>query len=665
MGSQMDTIVSIPARITTEKMEFDFISSLERYEEFQKMSKDQMLQMLNLTARALTLSTASDINAKVTEYLRQFGISDKDVLVDLAEKVYSKVVGSITDTFSRSGISALMYKDVFMGLSTSESDKTTGVRQISSFSTVVAGVRQVQDLYALFTNSASSAEIASFIGTHTASDPSFVYVRSLLSALYNDTKGVAFQGRLGYVLNTVHKMTHSKDLLSISSDVPGLSYLVEDMDLDGELTLPELSAGLIIMLRGLIGLDTTDGVRSVSLSEMANSSFSSLGLPPSVPADFGDIDMERVEAFMLRLWTMFVTQRVATRDFGRVDAKIQMIMDPRKYDRDDSLTAQIKELRQEASLVFDAYLDVFAFIKHLVFESGIHFDLPRKRKDVYLKYLKDTLDRLKVPTTSSSDPRFLKEPHHLIEHSVGVALVDVNFTVNDETISNIVPFRSVSPDFSTVSSSALAASEIYKGSVMDLPVDMDIQLYPLMSSFAPVYYTTMANSDMLSGYDFFRYGLGFKTLTELQEHPLSQFLMNRFDLFYISNAFEFSQRFEIPLDLANELFTTPQMYGLVRDLAFSYYFSDPRQFPIYEIVYPGGDDEMDGYIIAQEFKSLWPFMLKASTQLTVPTLRKSKKKEEGSDESDSDKGKSKGKEKEKEEEGDDAPQPDANPSSEA
>lgn len=570
--------VSVPVTMQTSMFVFDFKQTAERI--FGPDVSDDKLRRLIAMLAAATDKLDDDV---IQQAFDELGISTSDDedgganIRDLSDKIRDHITSSI----ARSGISPLLFKDVLSGAT--ESVQFEDFRNLN-LAEITLAVETVQTLYSMFVRSSSVAEIAAFIREEFFNNKFLEMTRILLKTM-NYESNASVMARTSYVLDETFRAIYDVPFVEMSPKFTGKVYQIEDVFLP-ELNFAEMIGGVVISIRSLAGMPWSTEESTLKLDDVVTQMVTGVGqLSPFVPAEVGDIDIDRVSQFMERITLKHALERILTNDFGQFENRVMSVINERKYLRDDAYDEIIRDGVRCASILFEAFLDTGASMKYFalsddIFYPEIHPVLQREIRD----FTFNMLGEFKNFSLPMENPRFYNEPAHMINQTVSYDFNLPEFVLSDDDRKNAKSFVLGAQDeeFLKVYTSGLDSGDIW-----DLDtVPIGRRMLNNADLVQPTYrYTFAVTNDILRS-EAVRYTFGLIPYKDVvAKLDFAKDLLEKGTLKMFKSAFEMSMIMRMPLELAESMF---EKYGddLFLDLTahndLLFYFA-PELFKIREV----------------------------------------------------------------------------------
>lgn len=594
--------VSLPVGMTTSLVGFDFKSEFEKMDPLQNRSAASIDRLVKLMGK--TLDHLSDEEMEVL--LRKHGF--KGLKSQEITEIVQQMRMKIRDTFTKSAIPSIVLRDVLR----QEGNKNL-LQSLGSlgYGDVVGGVALVQELYGKFALSTSLDDVISYVTVNMTSNTAYKYVRSLYN-IFQRTPGATIQARMSYVADTILKSTADRTFVKTEPMLDGIAYEISEIDFMGadDLTFIDSLVGFFMSMRSVMGLETNTGALSVSMDEFAREMVIGIGeFLPYLPQEFlqqSQPNFLNIQKLITDLWTLRVIERVASDDPGGTEARINNIMDARKYTRQDAYDEMIRESVTISSIMYESFLDVAAMFKDLATNRNVYFDdLTPKKQVQYSTFMFSYLERYKNYNIGTNHPRFLNEAAHVINHGFTFMASEAKWIVKDRYYDGTKRFLVDPNDFSY---KELLKSPHVKGHYIDAPMGFDYRLINLAQDYKPSYSLTIAAPDVLASQDVFKIGLGMVPFQQVKDTGYYRYFLDFCSLEQIMTVEEFMQKFSVPMEIARAAWKGQMLYANFKSLNAVHLFWDSDVAPIYEMREVEGG-ETDGAYRMDPFVAEWPYMI--------------------------------------------------------
>jgi hypothetical protein len=575
--------VSVPVSITNSLVVFDFVKELEISDGLKKMSSKVQARLISVLAQALNTNSHDDI----VKMLRDNGFSkeSKQRLDALATELRNRLERKIL----WSGLPTVAIKDVL--------DEEFVVSSLSDYKTVTLPVLQdaiflTQEVYGKFAKSVSVDDVATYISDILRSNSAFALARFLHGVFYK-RGGASVQARLSYVVENLYSSIYGSNVISLRSQIPGLVYEIEDVDLFKDFSYADMLGGFFVGLRTIMGFSSSKSNMTVDITNLIQEMNIGIGdtLPhiPKVKGVKTDFDSDRVSREFTKWFIFRLVERVATQQYGSVESRIANIMDVRKYTRDETYDAVIREGLAVISVVFESFLDVTAMFKSLLMESTVYYaDVHPLILEKYNQYLFKYLDKYKTfQGIASTHPRFLNESAIAINHNWQLSEHPTEFVLPDDAYSN----KSMITNALDMSVIELFTSRKHSGSNPEIDADLaiDDRLLPLARSFTPMYHATIRGSDMFSDYAALKFGVAVMPYSKLKKMqvPFVRELLKLGRIESILNESEYASFFGVDAITAAKYFNpNEEMYFCFDSVSVVHFFWNADVMPYFEVTIP-------------------------------------------------------------------------------
>lgn len=604
-------MIPVPVSVVTSLFVFDFEKQIEKIGDFKSRSTESLNRMIKLLSNVLQQLDDAGIKRMLIE--SGYAASDDEELDRLIGTIRSQVIKS----FTNSGIPSAIIKDVFASETTVE--VLNGLRDITH-SDIQLGIEGTKSLYSRFARSASVEEIVSYVQATFAANKSYKFVETLYRLLTLHS-GATIQARLSYVMNQVVQGTMGDQPVVVTEEVlPGIAYKVSSLPYVDELTYKDTVTGFMSVLRTIQGFSTDAGNMEIPISDLIeNLVFKTKDFLPAIPQELGVGDITRVDRAITHYWIMRVVERLTTFQYGSVETRINGIMDTRKYSRNDAFDRAVRESISIASVIYESYLDVGAWMKNLAMSGDIHYtDIhPVRRKqfsDLMFTYLED----FKNFTSRVEQSAFLSEGAHVINQRLDFVTITPDWFLPDN--SDLGSRIFIDTNDIHVKHEYFKSTQL-NGNVMDAPFPPTFSYTWLdhVKSVQPYYSLGIAGPDIFSSRDLFRRSLSIFNYDVLMDRTdISRMLERRGQATRVNTLEELAALYQIPFHLATTLWTGKGWYFELNDPSDILLYWDSAVAPVYE--YKDPESHFNVPVFLAEYPALMHRATNAGSQQAGKTF---------------------------------------------
>jgi hypothetical protein len=591
---KFNILVDLPVTTTKTLLVFSIQTELAKREAFRKLSQKSYTALIDVVSSSLG---ALDDKA-MRKAISQAGL---DLDSEAINSVLSDIKKEVSKQITGAGIASILVNDVL-------SAKMGRVEQIKdiSFSSIVESVSRVQELYGDFASGASLAVVGEKIKSMMTSVQLIKHVYDIW-VTFNRHKSATVKGRLTYALDTLYESTFGRPMVSLETQAQGMHYHVTSVDLLKNLTYRQVVCTYFVSLRGLLGIEQTEGEVSTKLSDLLDHFL--LNTPdqlPTLPKELACTsgEMKEAQSVFARLWLMNVYEMILTHDEGQLSHQINNVMEERKYTRNETWDKMIKEGISISSILFSAYVKTGSQFRDWAKNENIYFSNdPTISHNVKRKLNKFVFEVVQGYNTflNMEHTRFLYNPAHIVNYAE-------NSGPGDE-IQYFIPDREMRFERAQwIIDENLNRTLIYKnqkiqGSDIDVSIDIKRPLLQMATAIKPLLGLTITRPTLFGG-DISTAFLGIQSVDKLMKTTIiPSEILAQSELVLIKDVVDFAQTFDVSEEIAEMCFVEPGMYASLSRQATVFVTWDFETAPVVE--FSSVEDSRD-YV---PFISRYPYLL--------------------------------------------------------
>lgn len=566
--------VSIPASMGSTMFLFSLKEEFKRMAAFKKVSEDTLEYIVGMVARGAGLLDAKAIAAILDEAGLKLDGGGEAVVKGIVTGLQKTLINEAGGNFI---LETLLDNDLTDLEDLSLKDVT--------FESIEAMIKSSQDLYSKYANIDSVAELTKF--TSTAIAPNELYrVTSVINSILNKTPGPTTRSSLAYVVNEIRGQSDLDKMYPLKTVVQGKVYKISPEDKYAKVRYQDLLAALIIGIRTVQGISTSEKDSKITLSKVVESMVTGIGdIQPFIPLEAGEVDMAAAKEILLDRFRYYLIRRLAMRDPGSYLSQVDAIKEYKKYDKVHSINKSHLNIIESMSYVISSFYDAVAWAKMILTDDNIQLPglHPLKMKKV-TAFVYSSLDKYKAFTLSSDNPRFMNEPAHVMNHTV-----EFNYNMPDYVVpygaANVLDERYFE-DETSGEIRQWFRTRLQSGTYMDMQTEIRPDLFSRMNLVSPFYYHTVPAPEIIKTYPVFSQMMsvykGSSFLGKLDAR-YRQWIKEMFENEYISSVHELRAWSGLPLDIVGELYNRASDYFKITDMQTMSIIVDFTEAPILEM----------------------------------------------------------------------------------
>lgn len=602
------TNVAVPLQMSKEVLFFDFNQEIQRLPALQRISKDRIASVIGLLAKSLGRLDETWLK----EVIAAAGFKESQEETDLIRDLRSAIVTSL----GRSGVSNLIVKDVLQA-----PDGNSLILQNAKSMTmpdIATAIRHIQSLYSRFAQSESVESISSYLSDSIANDPVLGFTNSLYS-LFHLTNAPSAPVNLAYTLNSFFGSVFKEPYMAEKTILPGYEYALTAINVPTEITYGDCVFLATWGLRTCMGIqEDIKTLSAYSIEELLANQVSGAGVAAPFMLKGLKHNPDRCSEIFTKMFFLKLCERVASGDFGNLEAKVRNVIDSRKYERSDAFDKMIKTYLSVSSVAFESFLDTAAFFREVstdysVFFSDVDPRVQKKLNDFCYSFY-GVFKQFNYPATH---PRFLMEAATLVNHTVALPSGQDDYMIG--SADDVRKKTSAIMLDTDIKLATFLNSKLIQGSAWDMPLEVPHAILSLSNPNTPVYSVSVPKPELLTsdiGSAFFSI-MPLKDLLKKTKHK--DWFLERAELRVVASVGDLMNLYSLPQDVATRIHKKGgDVYIDISTVPTTVYTYEYDLAPIYEVAGLDADDPLTVKPAVAQYPYLLEFTAGYFPGLKVP-----------------------------------------------
>lgn len=600
-ADKFNVMVDVPVVTQKTLLVFSIERELEKRKEFASLSKQSYATLIGTVSSAL----ASMDEGATKKAVKKAGV---DIPDDILESVIYEVKKEVTKQISGAGVASILVNDVLQA----KIDRVEPLKDVK-FNEILAALSRVQGLYGSFADSESLAKVGEQIQSMFTTEPVFAHVHAMMKT-FTQHKSATVKARLTYALDTMYAHTFGESIMDVETKISGMHYEIKQLNIFKDVKYRQVVCMYFIALRGMMGIGKAEeGESSTDLSSLIDHFIiNAPGQMPALPKDLActTAEIKQVQTMFCRMWLLNLYHMILTNNEGQLSHQIHNVMEERKYTRNETWDGMIRDGITIASFIFESFVKTAAQFRDWAKDEKIYFatdnSLPYNLRLKLNKFVFQVVDGYNS-FLPMEHPRFLFNPAHIINYSTT--------TMGAQTIQYFIPDAElrfskaqwiITPELDRT---LIYQNKTLSGSNLDVKIDVARPFLPLSQKITPKLGFTLTRPALFGG-DITAAFLGIKSLKSIIEATdIPGEIVRHAELVFIRDKSDLAEHFEIPVEMAEEIFTGAEMYASLEKQSLMFITWDHAVAPVVEF---SSLEENRSYV---PFVAHWPYLLTYSNKL--------------------------------------------------
>jgi hypothetical protein len=568
-----NTPVSVPSSVTNSLFIFSFQRTLDSQELLKDMSMRRVSVLMKLMAAAINDGAKPEV---IQDLAGQAGLN---LEIKDGKSIADRVRAAIEQTFTQRSLSSFFIKSAL--------DNPGAMADLSAitkinFPDIFGAVKDIQEWYATIATSSPVAEVTAK-ALSMMSNPAIGMTRQL-DVIFHSSEGGSIPSTLSTVMNIIREGTVGEPIIEQDTEIRGVLYKVNSFNMFPEdAGYKDVALAYFMLIRAMMGLETAAETKTVEYHTMFDAMMTGVGMPlPFLPAELKPETMARAEHLIRDLFMTCLIERIIKREYGNVASNLRSIMDDRRYRRDDAYDQFLQQSIDIMSAVFSSFLDTAGQLRQLLDAPNIYYsDVHPIMRSKYTKIIHDYLGAYSSFSTSTDSRRRLHDLA-LIVNEKGKMTFSFPDTIIPDSALKVANQRFLSNSDGTEWTSF--AKQDTTSSVWDAPIPIAPMLISYAADITVVHGVQLVVPPFLAQTEAFKAVYTLIPLDDVVEKfDISQRILERGTITYVSSLNEFAARMDLPLDIANRLFTAPGFYLHLTNASHYQLYWDRELAPVFEV----------------------------------------------------------------------------------